>query len=149
MPGPKQEWIRKLNELLQLAVENSQVEVYGARSLIYHGGFYSNRTSLWSHSPTLLDRPERGYLITATPKSALRLAVLSPETLGYLVSESDSVTDRLSDHLQVLCELIEQYCPLCGLDGFALNPLEGGNHYRHIVLFRPLDTLNLHDMEPL
>ncbi|GGO78225.1 hypothetical protein GCM10011348_09630 [Marinobacterium nitratireducens] len=149
MPASTQDRIRKLNELLQLALEDSQVEVYGARSLIYHGGFYSNRTSLWSHSPTLLEKPDRGYLITATPKSALRLAVLAPEAIAPTLPATCQESDNLACGLLELCELIGHYCPVSGLDGFALTPLEGGNHYRHIVLFRPLDALNLYDMEPL
>lgn len=149
MVAPQQERIRKLNELLQLAVESSQVEVYGVRSLIYHGGFYSNRTSLWSHSPTLLEKPDRGYLITATPKSILRLAILAPESVETMLPATATGSHGLAVGLQELCADIEQYCPLCGLDGFALIPLQGGLHYRHIVLFRPLDTLALYDIEPL
>ncbi|MFC6670251.1 hypothetical protein [Marinobacterium aestuariivivens] len=149
MTMPEQYLIRRLNELLQLAVESSLVEVYGPPSHLYHCGLYSNQTSLWSHSPGLLEPPDRGYLITATPKSVLRLAILSNEAVKPLFDEQVANPEGLGRALETICGTIEYYCPLCGLDGFALTPLDGGIHYRHIVLFRPLDALNLYDIEPL
>lgn len=147
MSRRKKDLIKPLDELLQQAVETSQVEIYGQHSFIYHAGFYSNRTTLWSHSPTLLAPVERGYLITATPKNALRLAVLESNALSILL-HNRHLPDACQQLLR-LCDHLEAYCPACGLDGFATTPLEGGSHYRHIVLFRPLDALSLYDIEPL
>lgn len=185
MAAPEKDLLLQLDQQLQQAIETSQIEVYGQLSHLYHRGFYSNRTSLWSHSPTLLAHRRRGYLITATPKDALRLAVLPVKALAPLIvpllalrivpldavrtvpfkaapidlgaasaltPPSKAKAAHLEDigpGLERLCEAMEHYCPSCGLDGFATQALEGGNHYRHILLFRPLDSLALYDIEPL
>jgi hypothetical protein len=165
MPAPEQDLLLQLDQQLQQAIDGCQVEVYGQPSQLFHRGYYSNRTSLWSHSPTLLTERSSGYLITATPKAALRLAILpvqslvpliapliTPESAPATAQRPDASLPRLEDigpGLGRLCELLEHYCPSCGLDGFATLALEGGNHYRHVLLFRPLDALQLHDIEPL
>ncbi len=165
MPAPDQDLLRQLDQQLQQAIEASQIEVYGQPSQFYHRGYYSNRTSLWSHSPTLLVQHNTGYLITATPKAALRLAILPVQSLipfitalithgpsSVTASRPDAPSARLDDigpGLERLCAALELYCPSCALDGFATLALEGGNHYRHVLLFRPLDSLQLHDIEPL
>ncbi|MCP8686166.1 hypothetical protein [Marinobacterium sedimentorum] len=164
MPASEQDLLLQLDQQLQQAIETSQVEVYGQRSHFYHRGYYSNRTSLWSHSPSLLEHQDQGYLITATPMAALRLAILPTQALIPLLRTSlapeapgapappTAKPARMEDigpGLLRLCAALEGYCPSCGLDGFATLALEGGNHYRHILLFRPLEALQLYDIEPL
>ncbi|UTW10504.1 hypothetical protein [Marinobacterium rhizophilum] len=164
MPAPEQDLLLQLDRQLQQAIDNCQIEVYGQPSQFYHRGYYSNRTSLWSHSPTLLPKHNSGYLITATPKAALRLAIVPVQSLVPFIapligpqatpatSTRPDTQPRLEDigqGLGRLCELLEHYCPSCGLDGFATLALEGSNHYRHVLLFRPLDALQLYDIEPL
>jgi hypothetical protein len=185
MAVPEKDLLLQLDQQLQHAIETSQIEVYGQLSHLYHRGFYSNRTSLWSQSPTLLAHRRRGYLINATPKAALRLAILPTNALVPLIvplmmlrivplaaprrvpfkavpvapraasgqtpppDASAFCLDDIGPGLERLCEAMEHYCPSCGLDGFATQALEGGNHYRHILLFRPLDSLALYDIEPL
>ncbi|ANG61323.1 hypothetical protein A8C75_01820 [Marinobacterium aestuarii] len=164
MPAPEQDLLLQLDQQLQQAIETRQVEVYGQPSHLYHSGYYSNSTSLWSHSPALLEHQNRGYLITATPKAALRLAILPVQAIIPLLRTSitpeaceatappTATPNRLEDigpGLERLCTALESYCPSIGLDGFATLALEGGNHYRHVLLFRPLDSLQLYDIEPL
>ncbi len=164
MPASEQDLLLQLDQQLQQAIETSQVEVYGQPSHLYHRGYYSNRTSLWSHSPTLLEHQHQGYLITATPKAALRLAILPIQAIipllrTPLAPDADTATvppnttpQRLEDigpGLERLCAALEHYCPSIGLDGFATLALQGGNHYRLILLFRPLEALQLYDIEPL
>nr|WP_158651796.1 hypothetical protein [Marinobacterium profundum] len=164
MPAPEQDLLQQLDQQLQQAIETSQIEVYGQPSHFYHRGYYSNSTSLWSHSPTLLEYQSHGYMITATPKAALRLAILPVQGIIPLLRTStapeasettappSTTPNRLEDigpGLERLCTALERYCPSCGLDGFATLALQGGNHYRHILLFRPLEALQLYDIEPL
>ena len=149
MPSREQVMLEHLDEQLQQAIETSQIEIYGQPSRFYHRGFYSNRASLWSHSPTLLEAKSRGYLITATPKNALRLAILPAQAIIPLLGETAAHFEDIGPGLERLCKALECYCPCCPLDGFATLALEGGSHYRHILLFRPLDALELYDIEPL
>jgi len=136
-----------LEQMMQRATQQGQIESYGPRTLLYRHGLYSNDTTLWSHSPALaLNHPGR-YLVTVQPQQSLRLAILRKGDFDRLVHENWISSGSISQALTMLCQRLNRLSPLSTIDGFASYRLDPGPHYQHIVIFRPLDVLALYDIE--
>jgi|GEM_PF-1244915 len=133
--------------MLQQALQKGHVEIYSPRTQFYHCGLYSDATTLWSHSPTLLLPHSGHYLVTTVPADAVRLAILPKADFDTLWRAAADAGDRMYDAIEKLCALLTRYKPELSIDGFASYRLEGGIHYRYIILFRPLQSMALKDLE--
>ncbi|MCV6589614.1 MAG: hypothetical protein OIF57_11355 [Marinobacterium sp.] len=138
-----------LEHMLRRASQQGQIESYGPRTHLYRHGLYSNTTSLWSHSPALaLNHPGR-YLITVQPQQSLRLAILRKDEFDQLLHESWAEEGSITQALNRLCSCLDRCSWHSAIDGFASYRLDPGPHYHHIIIFRPLQSLALTDIERL
>lgn len=141
---------RDLAKTIRRAMQLGQIEVYGERSRFYHRGLYSNSTSLWSHSPAAALQQPGKYLITTRPDQSISLAVLRKGDFDHLFNPLMSGQQSVNQALEALCaqldELEQERFPV---DGIASYQLEPNGHYKYIILFRPLKTQQLLDIEPV
>lgn len=136
-----------LEQMMQRAAQQGQVESYGPRTRLYRHGLYSNDTSLWSHSPALALNHPGQYLITVQPQQSLRLAILRKGDFDRLVHASWIKEGSVNLALEQLCHRLNNQSLLSTIDGFASYRLDPGPHYQHIIVFRPLNVLALYDIE--
>lgn len=122
-----------------------EVETYSPGTFFYHRGIYSHATSIWSHSP-FISRHQRGrFSICAQPGERVRLARLSDKQLNALITHFRRHPSEDIVALERLCPLLER--PAFELDGFTACPLENPHLYQYILLFDPLASLTLYDIE--
>lgn len=136
-----------LEQMMQRATQQGQIESYGPRTLLYRHGLYSNDTTLWSHSPALALNHPGHYLVTVQPQQSLRLAILRKGDFDRLVHQSWIDSGSITLALAMLCQHLNRLSQFSTIDGFASYRLDPGPHYQHIVVFRPLDVLALYDIE--
>lgn len=136
-----------LEQMMQRATQQGQIESYGPRTRLYRHGIYSNATSLWSHSPALALNHPGNYLVTVQPQQSLTLAILRKDEFDRLLHRSWIEAGSISLALTQLCRRLSELPPPGGIDGFASYRLDPGPHYQHIIIFRPLEVFALYDIE--
>lgn len=133
--------------------DRGQLETFGPETNFFHNGIYSHATSVWSHSLDTPDQPSGPFRVIARPQELCRLVTLPDERFHALTTHFKLAPQGTCQALETLCQHLQSsepfLSPATSLDGLAAIPMNGSaHHYRYLILFDPLKSLQLYDIAP-